>query len=59
MKGCDSIKKMALFVSLFTVAIFIVSVLTSVLFNFPKRHSSDAEVAERAEDVLKEGNDIL
>ncbi len=53
-------EKTDLFVSLFTVAIFVVPVLTSLLFNFPERHNSEeAEVAERAEDVLKEGNEIL
>jgi len=38
--------------SVFTVAIFIIPVLTSILFNFPKRHTIEPEVAEAAEDVL-------
>jgi YkoY family integral membrane protein len=38
--------------SVFTVAIFIIPVLTSLLFNFPKRHTIEPEVAEAAEDVL-------
>jgi YkoY family integral membrane protein len=38
--------------SVFTVGIFIIPVLTSLLFNFPKRHTIEPEVAEAAEDVL-------
>lgn len=45
-------EKTDLFVSVFTVAIFIIPVLTSLLFNFPKKHTADAQVAEQAEDVL-------
>jgi len=45
-------EKTDLFVSLFTVAIFIIPVVTSLLFNFPKRHTIKPEVAESAEDVL-------
>ena len=45
-------EKTDLFVSLFTVAIFIIPVITSLLFNFPKRHTITPEVAESAEDVL-------
>jgi YkoY family integral membrane protein len=45
-------EKMDLFVSLFTVAIFILPVLSSLFFNFPKRHVIEPEVAERADDVL-------
>jgi YkoY family integral membrane protein len=43
-----------LFVSVFTVAIFVIPVVTSMLFNFPKRHTIEPEVAETAEDVLKQ-----
>lgn len=43
-----------LFVSIFTVAIFVIPVVTSMLFNFPKRHTIEPEVAETAEDVLKQ-----
>jgi YkoY family integral membrane protein len=39
-------------VSVFTVAIFLIPVITSVLFNFPKKHTIEPEVAEAAEDVL-------
>lgn len=39
-------------VSVFTVAIFLIPVLTSILFNFPKKHTIEPEVAEAAEDVL-------
>lgn len=42
-----------LFVSIFTVAIFVIPVVTSLLFNFPKRHTIEPEVAEDAEEVLK------
>jgi YkoY family integral membrane protein len=38
--------------SVFTVGIFVLPVLSSILFNFPKRHTIEPEVAERAEDVL-------
>lgn len=41
-----------LFVSIFTVAIFVIPVITSLLFNFPKRHTIEPEVAEKAEKVL-------
>ncbi|MDB5127595.1 MAG: hypothetical protein JWQ85_1827, partial [Mucilaginibacter sp.] len=39
-------------VSVFTVAVFILPVLTSILFNFPKKNMMKPEVAEAAEDVL-------
>ena len=45
-------EKADIFTSIFTVALFIVPVLTSLLFNFPKRHTIEPEVAEAAEDVL-------
>ncbi|WP_316800757.1 TerC family protein [Pedobacter frigidisoli] len=45
-------EKTDLFVSIFTVGIFIIPVLTSLFFNFPKKHTADAQVAEQAEDVL-------
>ncbi|WP_295767318.1 DUF475 domain-containing protein [uncultured Mucilaginibacter sp.] len=45
-------EKMDLFVSIFTVAIFILPVLSSLLFNFPKRHVVEPEVSEKADDVL-------
>ncbi|GAA4324664.1 DUF475 domain-containing protein [Mucilaginibacter gynuensis] len=45
-------EKTDLFVSIFTVAIFIIPVVTSLLFNFPKRHTIEPEVAENAEKVL-------
>ncbi|KLT65497.1 DUF475 domain-containing protein [Pedobacter sp. BMA] len=45
-------EKTDLFVSIFTVGIFIIPVVTSLLFNFPKKHITDAHVAEQAEDVL-------
>ena len=41
-----------IFTSVFTVAIFVLPVLTSIIFNFPKRHTIEPEVAERAEKVL-------
>lgn len=42
-------EKADIFVSVFTVAIFVLPVLSSLLFNFPRKR---AVVAERAEDVL-------
>lgn len=42
-------EKTDLFVSIFTVAIFILPVLSSLLFNFPKKHT----VAEDASDELE------
>lgn len=47
-------EKTDLFVSIFTVGIFILPVISSLLFNFPKRQAIDSEVAERAEDVLED-----
>jgi YkoY family integral membrane protein len=44
-------EKADIFTSVFTVALFLIPVLTSLLFNFPKRHAVEPEVAE-AEDVL-------
>ncbi|WP_295675213.1 DUF475 domain-containing protein [uncultured Mucilaginibacter sp.] len=41
-----------IFTSVFTVAIFILPVLSSLFFNYPKKHTIEPEVAERAEDVL-------
>ncbi|MGI4727371.1 MAG: TerC family protein [Janthinobacterium lividum] len=45
-------KKTDLFVSLFTVAVFLVPVITSLLFNFPKQNAIEPEIAKDAEDVL-------
>ncbi len=45
-------KKTDLFVSLFTVAVFLVPVVTSLLFNFPKKHAVKLEITEDAEKVL-------
>ncbi|MEX8547599.1 MAG: DUF475 domain-containing protein [Mucilaginibacter sp.] len=45
-------KSMDLFVSLFTVAVFIVPVITSVLFNFPKKQITNLDVTRQAEKVL-------
>lgn len=41
-----------LLISVFTVAVFIIPVITSVLFNYPKKNTGEAEVAEQAEKVL-------
>lgn len=43
-----------IFTSVFTVGIFILPVLSSLLFNVPKRNSIEPEVAEKAEETLKE-----
>ena len=45
-------EKTDLFVSIFTVAIFILPVLSSLLFNFPKKNIAETPVSEDAEDVL-------
>jgi len=45
-------EKTDMFISIFTVAIFVLPVLTSMLFNFPRKNDGEAEVAEKAEDVL-------
>ena len=50
-KAIDS-ERTDLFVSIFTVAIFVLPVLSSLLFNFPKKHTVTPEVAENAEDTL-------
>jgi len=41
-----------LIVSIFTVLIFVVPVITSLLLNFPKRHSLHTDTVEKADDVL-------
>lgn len=38
-----------LFVSIFTVAIFVIPVITSLLFNFPKRHAPSENAAHEAD----------
>jgi len=45
-------EKADIFVSVFTVGIFIVPVITSLLFNFPNKRIIKPELAEQAEDVL-------
>ncbi len=45
-------EKTDLFVSIFTVAIFILPVVTSLLFNYPKKTAVELEVVDKAEDVL-------
>jgi len=45
-------EKTDFFVSLFTVAIFVIPVLSSLLFNFPKRRTINPQVAKDAEKVL-------
>jgi YkoY family integral membrane protein len=52
-------EKMDLFVSIFTVAIFVVPVLTSQFFNFPKKNSIKADIAHSAEHVLVDQDEIL
>lgn len=46
-------EKADIFTSVFTVAIFILPVLSSLLFNFPKKHTIEPLIAEQAENVLK------
>ena len=45
-------EKADIFVSAFTVAIFLIPVFSSLLFNFPRRNIADPTVSEAAEDVL-------
>jgi YkoY family integral membrane protein len=45
-------EKMDLFVSIFTVAVFLIPVATSILFNFPKKNIVELEVTKDAEKVL-------
>lgn len=45
-------EKTDLFVSIFTVAIFVLPVLSSLLFNYPRKRKADIQVADKAEDVL-------
>ena len=47
-------EKTDMFFSIFTVAVFLIPVITSLLFNFPRQHTIDANVAEKAEKVLDE-----
>ncbi len=48
-----------LMVSVFTVAIFVIPVITSYLFNYPRKSFGDAEVAHSAEYVLEHQDEIL
>jgi len=45
--------KMDIFISVFTVAIFIIPVLTSLLFNLPKRNASPGLLTQETQSVLK------
>lgn len=45
-------EKTDLFISIFTVAVFIIPVITSILFNYPKKNILEATVAEQAAEVL-------
>ncbi len=45
-------KKTDVFVSLFTVAVFLVPVITSLLFDFPKKSAIRLEITKDAEKVL-------
>jgi YkoY family integral membrane protein len=48
-----------LFVSIFTVAIFVIPIATSYFFNFPGRVTQEAEVSHTAEPILENQDDIL
>lgn len=52
-------EKMDLLVSVFTVAIFVIPVLTSHFFNLPKKETGEAEVAHSAEHVLEDQVEIV
>ncbi|WP_428328140.1 TerC family protein [Mucilaginibacter sp.] len=45
-------EKADIITSVFTVSIFLIPVITSLLFNFPKKNIIEPEIAEAAEDVL-------
>ncbi|TKC06549.1 DUF475 domain-containing protein [Pedobacter polaris] len=45
-------EKTDLFVSIFTVVIFILPVITSILFNYPKKKIHDTIIADEAEEVV-------
>lgn len=57
-KFIDS-EKFDLFISIFTVSIFVLPVLTSYFFNFPKKVVGDADVAEEGDDVLENQDEIV
>jgi len=45
-------KRTAIFISVFTVAVFVLPVLSSLLFNIPKRNKIQTELTASAEEVL-------
>ena len=57
-KFIDS-EKFDLFISIFTVTVFVLPVATSYFFNFPKKVIGDADVAEEAEVVLEKQDEIV
>ncbi len=52
-------EEMDMFISVFTVAIFVIPVASSYLFNFPRKSFQETEVSEAAELVLEEQDEIL
>lgn len=52
-------EKMDLLVSVFTVAIFIIPVLTSHFFNLPQKDTGEAEVSHSAEHILEDQGEIV
>ncbi|WP_256012456.1 TerC family protein [Desertivirga xinjiangensis] len=52
-------EKLDLMVSVFTVVIFVLPVLSSHFFNFPKKNIIEAELAHSAEHVLIDQDEIL
>jgi YkoY family integral membrane protein len=46
-------------VSIFTVAIFVIPVLTSQFFNFPRKNIIHADVANTAEPILEDQDEIV
>ena len=52
-------EKLDLLVSIFTVSIFVLPVLTSHLFNFPRKTIGGAEVSHSAESVLENQDEIM
>lgn len=48
-------EKTDLFVSVFTVAVFVVPVVSSMLFDYPRKGIVEVDIAEKAKEVLNSG----
>ena len=52
-------EELDLIISFLTVAIFVIPILTSYFFNFPKKVKGDSEMAHSAEGVLENQDDLM